>query len=155
MRYLPFLSSHYNCVFVFPICHACYMFCPINLLDSTTPNNIWRGYRLICSIFHLPVTYPFVSPNISLSTLLSVCVCSSLRVKDQVTHTHIALLATCFTLVPFLSYSSTMKMDAICPSETSGDFQRITLRYIPEHRTLRSKNNTRVRSPGIWWHMLL
>jgi hypothetical protein len=47
-----------------------------------------------------------------------------------------ALLATCFTLVSCLAYSSTLKMAATCSSETSVDFQRITWRYIPEDRTL-------------------
>jgi hypothetical protein len=35
-----------------------------------------------------------------------------------------ALLATCFTLVTCLSYSSTFKIEATCPSEISFDFQR-------------------------------
>jgi hypothetical protein len=30
-----------------------------------------------------------------------------------------ALLAPCFLLVPFLSYISTLKMEAICSSETA------------------------------------
>jgi hypothetical protein len=47
-----------------------------------------------------------------------------------------ALLATCFTLVSCLAYSSTLMMEATCFPETSTDFQRITLRYIPEDRTL-------------------
>jgi hypothetical protein len=33
-------------------------------------------------------------------------------------------------------YSSTMKKEAKCSSETSGDFQRTILCYIPEDRTL-------------------
>jgi hypothetical protein len=40
------------------------------------------------------------------------------------------LLATCS------AYSSTLKMEAICSSETSADFQRTTRRYIPEDSTL-------------------
>jgi hypothetical protein len=47
-----------------------------------------------------------------------------------------ALLATCLTLLYRLTYSSTVKMEAICSSETSVDFQRTTRRYIPEDRTL-------------------
>jgi hypothetical protein len=35
-----------------------------------------------------------------------------------------------------LAYSSTLKMEATCSCETSVDFQRTTLRYIPEDRTL-------------------
>jgi hypothetical protein len=48
-------------------------------------------------------------------------------------------LATCFMLVSYLAYSSTLKMEATCSSETSVDFQRITRRYIPEERALRLK----------------
>jgi hypothetical protein len=40
------------------------------------------------------------------------------------------LLATCFTLVYSLAYSSTLKKKATCTSETPIDFQRITRRYI-------------------------
>jgi hypothetical protein len=47
-----------------------------------------------------------------------------------------ALLVTCFMLVSFLAYSSTLKIEAACFSETSVDFQRTTRRYIPEDRPL-------------------
>jgi hypothetical protein len=49
---------------------------------------------------------------------------------------NVALLATCFTLLSCLSYSSTLKMEALCSSETSIEFQRTTWRYIREERTL-------------------
>jgi hypothetical protein len=42
-----------------------------------------------------------------------------------------ALLATCFILVYCLDYSSTLKMEAKCSSETSFDIQRTTRRYVP------------------------
>jgi hypothetical protein len=45
-------------------------------------------------------------------------------------------LATCFSLVSCLAYSSTLKMEAPCCSESSGYFQRTTRRYIPEVGTL-------------------
>jgi hypothetical protein len=35
-----------------------------------------------------------------------------------------------------MTYSSTLKMEAICSSEMSVDFQRATRRYIPEDRNL-------------------
>jgi hypothetical protein len=38
----------------------------------------------------------------------------------------------CFTLDSSLAYSSDLKMEATCSSETSVDFQRTTRRYIPE-----------------------
>jgi hypothetical protein len=37
-----------------------------------------------------------------------------------------------------LAYSSTVNMEALCPSETFVDFRRTTLQYEPEDRTLRS-----------------
>jgi hypothetical protein len=43
-----------------------------------------------------------------------------------------AVLATFFTLVSSLAYSSTLKMEATCSSELSVDFQRTTRHYIPE-----------------------
>jgi hypothetical protein len=52
-----------------------------------------------------------------------------------------ALLATCFMPVSFLSYSATLKMEAICSSETSVEFQRTTQRYIPEERTFRPESS--------------
>jgi hypothetical protein len=47
-----------------------------------------------------------------------------------------AKLATCFMLVSSLAYSSALKMEATCSSETSVDFQRTMRSYIPEGRTL-------------------
>jgi hypothetical protein len=41
-----------------------------------------------------------------------------------------------FTLVFCAAYSSALKMEAICSSETSVDIQRTTQRYIPEDSTL-------------------
>jgi hypothetical protein len=37
-----------------------------------------------------------------------------------------------------MAYSPTLKLEAICSSETSADFYRIALRYIPEDFTLHS-----------------
>jgi hypothetical protein len=39
------------------------------------------------------------------------------------------------------AYSSTLKMEAICSSETSIDFQRTARRYIPEDSTLRVRTS--------------
>jgi hypothetical protein len=43
-------------------------------------------------------------------------------------------LAAAFTLVSCSAYSSILKMETICSSETSLDFQRTTQRYNPEGR---------------------
>jgi hypothetical protein len=45
------------------------------------------------------------------------------------------VLATCL-LAGLLNYSSTLKMEAIRSSETSGATQHTTLRHIPEDDTL-------------------
>lgn len=47
-----------------------------------------------------------------------------------------ALLATCFTLVPCLAYSSMPKMKATCSSETFANFQWTTCSFNPEDKTL-------------------
>jgi hypothetical protein len=54
------------------------------------------------------------------------------RTKIQTGH---HLLATCL-LAGLLNYSSTLKMEAIRSSETSGATQRTTRRHIPEDDTL-------------------
>jgi hypothetical protein len=41
-----------------------------------------------------------------------------------------------FRLVSCVAYSSTLKMEATCSSETSVDFQQTTQCYIPEDRAL-------------------
>jgi hypothetical protein len=53
-----------------------------------------------------------------------------------------------FTLVSCLAYSSTLKMEAICSSETSNDFQRTTRRYILERKLERAR--TISNSPCRW-----
>jgi hypothetical protein len=47
-----------------------------------------------------------------------------------------AELATCFMLVFCLAYSSTLKTETTCSSETSVHFQRTTRRYVSEGITL-------------------
>jgi hypothetical protein len=56
--------------------------------------------------------------------------CSPLKVNRE--------LPPAFTLVSCLAYSSTLKVEAICSSETSVRFQRTTRRYIPGDSTLRN-----------------
>jgi hypothetical protein len=45
------------------------------------------------------------------------------------------LLPTFFPVVSYLAYSSTMKIETICSSEMSVNFERTTRRYIPGGRT--------------------
>jgi hypothetical protein len=62
------------------------------------------------------------------SVFWGITPCSPLKVKE-------ALLSTCFHATFLLGYSSTLKIEAICWSETFSDFQRTTWRYIPEDRS--------------------
>jgi hypothetical protein len=47
------------------------------------------------------------------------------------------LLATCFHAGFLLAYFSTLKMEAICSSETTFHFQQTTRAYIPEDGTIK------------------
>jgi hypothetical protein len=51
-----------------------------------------------------------------------------------------------FTLVYCSAYSSTLKMEAICSSETSVHIQRTTRRYIPEDSTLHNHRCEHLKS---------
>jgi hypothetical protein len=57
--------------------------------------------------------------------------CSLLKVNRR-----LLFMPPAFKLDPCSVYSSTLKMEAICSSETSVGFQRTTRRYIPEDNTL-------------------
>jgi hypothetical protein len=46
------------------------------------------------------------------------------------------MIAICFMLVSCLAYSSTVKMEESCSSETSFNFWWTSLHYNPESRTL-------------------
>jgi hypothetical protein len=47
-------------------------------------------------------------------------------------------IAAYFKMISCITYSSTLKMEATCSSETSVDFQPSIWRYNPEYRTLRN-----------------
>jgi hypothetical protein len=51
--------------------------------------------------------------------------------------------ATTFMFVTCLVYSSTLRMEATCTSETSADFQWATWHYISEDRTLQEQSLTK------------
>jgi hypothetical protein len=55
-------------------------------------------------------------------------------------------LATCFHAGFLLRFPSTLKMEAICSFESSVDFQRTTLRYIPEDSTLHNHRCDKLKS---------
>jgi hypothetical protein len=58
---------------------------------------------------------------------------------------NLVLIGSCFRLISCLTYSSTLKMEPTCSSETSVDFQRTRQRYIPKDRSplnkILSRNN--------------
>jgi hypothetical protein len=68
-----------------------------------------------------------------------------------------------FTLIFFLAYSSTLKMEAICSSEISVGFKCTTRGYIPEDSTLQNHCSENVKSYEwilfwivlIWWPALV
>jgi hypothetical protein len=70
--------------------------------------------------------------------------CSSSSVQGSKQHStlrtlpalHRSSASASFTLVSCVAYYSTMKIEAICSSETSVDVQQTTWCYIPEDRTL-------------------
>jgi hypothetical protein len=56
-------------------------------------------------------------------------------------------LSPAFTLISCSTYSSTQKMEAICSSETSVDFRRITTwRFIPENNNLHNHRCANLKS---------
>jgi hypothetical protein len=61
---------------------------------------------------------------------------SCLPCLSEISTSRLLCLPPAFTLVSRFAYSSTLKMEATCPSEISTDFQRTTRRYIPEDRIL-------------------
>jgi hypothetical protein len=62
--------------------------------------------------------------------------CSPLKVNRPFGGTSRDLLVICLMLVFCLAYFSTLRMEMTCSSETSIDFQRTTLHYVPEDRAL-------------------
>jgi hypothetical protein len=70
-----------------------------------------------------------IKKKLKSSIFWDIMLCSKKQVASR------AVSAICFMLVSFLAYSSTLKIEATCFSETSVDFQRTT-RHIPDDRTL-------------------
>jgi hypothetical protein len=74
--------------------------------------------------------------------------CSPFKIHQSFGGTGCIHLATHFMLVPFLAYSSTLRVEATCSSEMSVDFQWTTLRYIAEDRTLEFYSVSQTREPS-------
>jgi hypothetical protein len=62
-----------------------------------------------------------------------------------------APLASCFMLVSWVAFSSTLKMEAICSSETSVGFQQTTRRYIPR---IENFSYSQLRDPEIEYKLI-
>ena len=81
-----------------PLCtcppHSCYTTLQSHSYRFDRPSNIWWRVQIIssslCSFLHSPVTSYRLCPNILLSNLFSNTrsLCSSLNVRDQVSHTY-------------------------------------------------------------------
>jgi hypothetical protein len=58
-------------------------------------------------------------------------------------------------LVSFWAYSSTLKMEAICSSETIVDFHRAACRYIPEERIIHKQRCESLKSRSYIFHKFI
>jgi hypothetical protein len=88
----------------------------------------WSIFKQFKSL--LWATYPIVTSFRLIQVLLYLVSYHSVTSKEG---------STCFILVTCLAYSSTLKMDVTCSSETSVDSQQTIWHYIPEARTLQRK----------------
>jgi hypothetical protein len=66
--------------------------------------------------------------------------------QSEISASRLFFLPPTFTLASCSAHSSTLKMEAICSSETSGNFQRATRCYIPEERTLHNHRCENLKS---------
>jgi hypothetical protein len=83
----------------------------------------WDSFTFYLTVNYYVVGFEVLSPiNMKSSIFWDITLCSSVNIR--------VLLAACFSLVPCLAYSSTLKM-AVYSSEASLDFYRPTRRYIP------------------------
>jgi hypothetical protein len=77
----------------------------------------------------VPLNLNLVQPKSSL--FLDIVPCSPLKVTRLFGVTQ--FLALCFMLVSSLAYSLVLKMEVICSTETSVDFERTLWCYVPEY----------------------
>jgi hypothetical protein len=70
------------------------------------------------------------------TTFWDITPCRPLKFNRRFKGTYYVCFPPAFTLVSCSAYYSTLKMEAICSSETSVAIQRITRPYIPEDSTL-------------------
>jgi hypothetical protein len=83
------------------------------------------------------------------SVFLDITPCSPVKISGRF-RVKFLLFPACFVLVPWLAYSSAVKMVAACPSETSDDFHRTARRHIPEDRILYNKLIVQSETPNLF-----
>jgi hypothetical protein len=140
-------------------CNACSLFCKVLLhaqcLKKHSSNyqicNTYFGYEFFglgmgksgASLKHYDVikaavmAYNNIKVRCKSTDVSELHVLYILRAEEQAKEeTSLVLLFACFVLISSLSCSVTLKMETLCSSETSDDFQR-TMRYsIPEDKCL-------------------
>jgi len=89
---LPFRFSNQNFVWISPLSHACYISCPLIILNLIALIMFCEVYKLwsssLCSLLQTPAPSSLLGPNFLLCTLFldTHNLCSSLSVRDQVSH---------------------------------------------------------------------
>jgi hypothetical protein len=106
---------------------------PVKKKEQITEEYCLLGYNTVWSVENQPAFRRNILPPSSGS-------------KNKVSKKPELCLPPAFTLVSCSAYSSTLKMEAICSSETSVDFQRTTQRYIPEDGTLHNHRCENLKS---------
>jgi hypothetical protein len=77
------------------------------LFDLINLIKFYEEYKLsssiLCNFLHLPIAFTFLRPNIPFSTLFSntLNLCSSLSVRDQVSHPHKTSQTAVFCILIF------------------------------------------------------
>jgi hypothetical protein len=143
IRSLIHIWNSVNFHFFAFVCHLLRL-----LSDAVKRSSFWstqfRGFRAPSSSFE---PFEFVGFQV-FAVVVTTCTvfwditpCSPLKKSTDVLKKHLHLqnrlcLLPCFTLVFCSAYSSTLKTEAICSSETWTDFQRPTRRYIPVNSAL-------------------
>jgi hypothetical protein len=99
---------------------------------TSVPAGIWPGNSSNTCQNHYRLRQLDVFRSSFFSDITPYCP-SEVNGRFEETHRLNFLLATCFILVSFLAYSTTLNIEAICSFQSSVGFQR---HYVPEDRTV-------------------